>query len=115
MATIKLKAGVTCSWGASEAGAQTFGVVKSCRVTKRVKTAMMPDADGDTAAVAIYDETDEVSLNVYMAAAGTPPAMGATLTAGGIASTVLSADKAWESEGFKMLAVTATKWKNIVS
>ena len=112
-ATQKLKSGVTCVWGANGVSYTAKGIVERATVATDGQLRLMPDVDGETAAVVFFDNTDTLDLQIYCSSGATKPARGEPITAGGITGYVLNSAITWQAGDFQRMTIRANKWVNI--
>lgn len=112
MAVLIKPAGVTAVWGVVAETGDTFAEAKvqSMSVKHSAEQEPLPDKQGETTGLAIYDAKDELTVELIMETAITPPAIGADLVVGGVTGVVLNVEKKWENKGWKKLSVTGTKF-----
>lgn len=111
---IKLKSGVTVTWGIPSAQQQaSLGVVQSVRRKPNGKEKMYPDEDGDTAAVIYYDKGKQVVIEILCASSLTVPDRGDVLSHDSESYLVEDCEENWQSEDCQKITVTAKMWENV--
>lgn len=97
-------------------GQGSFGVsgsenlAQSKSVNKTADTAELRNKDGDVVGLAIYNEREEITLDVGVPSGGTLPAVGDTLE-GGIVTAVNTSES---NTAFKTASVTIVKYNSLV-
>lgn len=109
--TVSLKPGThTATWGIPSISGDTFatGKVLSMGVDTATEMEPLPDRFGETVGLALYDQKDELTIEI-ICESGTPePAIGGELVVDGIEGIVMGVSKKWENKGWKKLSVKAT-------
>ncbi len=112
MAVLIKPAGVTAVWGVVTAEGDTFAAAKvqSMSVKHGAEQEPLPDKQGETTGLAIYDAKDELTVEVIVETATPEPALGDALKVDAVEGIVLGSEKKWENKGWKKLAITGTKF-----
>lgn len=102
----------TAVWGAANIGTTTsYGTVVRCAVTKRAKQKPRLSNVGETVGVTIYDQSDEVELDVECNDAATLPAVGDAIQVDGLSGVVVTQpQRLWDREDYKKFRIRGTKW-----
>ena len=99
-------------WGATGAGTLSFGRVISCRKKKTVKQHEEPDEDGEVHSLVLYDQRQEVTLEVLAKLESSEPDVGTTLTVGGVVDLIVTeAETVWTRGDTVKYNVSA--WKTV--
>ncbi len=109
---IILKSGVTAEWGTGGIdGGAAYGIVTDCDHGIDGEQEPLPDANGETAGLALFDDRDEVEVSFLAKSDASMPARGDPITIAGVtAALFMSGRKVWEARGWKKLRFTLRKW-----
>ena len=114
--TYTIKGGSSVVWGSTEsvtAPATSMGTVIAHDVDSDAKYEPVENNMGAVTGIVIYDTETVVKLTIVAEAAATLPAMGDTLTVGGVSATVLKTASRAANKQTKKFEVTANKWANL--
>lgn len=113
---LKLKSGVTVTWGIPSARQHAaLGVVQSVRAGSVGKEKMYPGEDGDTAAVIYYDKGTTLTLEILAASNITAPVRGDVLTHNTSEKFLVeTCEQNWMAEDCQKCTVTCRAWTNVV-
>lgn len=107
----------TAVWGTSVtnmgagSAATAYGTVISCRVAKRAKQTPRLDTEGETVGLVVYDQNDQVDLEIEAAASASMPAIGDQLAIAGLTGVVaLEPETLYVRGGMKKFRLRGTKW-----
>ena len=109
-ATLKMKTGVTAVWGTSAAGDAGYGKVISARKRHTGEMEKLPDEDGETCGIVLFDESDELELVVMCKSTMTEPTRGNSIVISGVTGIILDFEINWEQKSVKKMSLNATKW-----
>jgi hypothetical protein len=115
MATMKMKAGVTAVWGASEVGDPGYGKVLSAKRAHAAEKDFVYDEDGETVGEIFFDEKDELEIGVICKSGMTNPTTGNSITIATLAGLIQDWDIAWENRSTKKLNIKATKFSSALA
>ena len=109
--TLKGK-GSQATWGIETATDDTFATaeVQSMERNRSAEQEPLLDKQGETTGVAIYDEKDELTIEVVVTTGTIEPEIGGDLKIDGVQGIVTGVDVKWENKSWKKLAVTGTKF-----
>lgn len=109
-ASIKLSTAIT--WGSTSAGTLTAGKILSCNKKSTVKQHEEADEDGEVHSLVLYDQREEVTLEVLATDTSTPPATGSVITVAGVTDLIVTeAEVVWQRGNTKKFNITA--WKSV--
>ena len=100
----------TATWGVPSIQGDTYaeGKVISMSVETSCEQEPLPDRYGETVGLAMFDEKDNLDIEIIVEQ-GTPmPAIGEALVIDGISGIVLSRSKKWENRGWMKFSCKAT-------
>jgi hypothetical protein len=100
-------------WGSSGAGALvTLGTVISCNKKSTVKQHEETDDNGEVHVLVLYDQREEVTLEILAGKEAVQPATGSTITIGGVTDLIVTeAETVWKRGDTKKFNVSA--WKSV--
>ncbi len=104
-------AGLTTALWSTDGETSTLGTVLSVRLVNTADREPLPSETGETEGFLLYDERDELELEIAMKSGATMPALGAALTVLGSAGKVLSAEKVRQYKQWTKIKVQATNFK----
>lgn len=100
-------------WGvASNGGAAGYGVVVSMETIKDALIQNETDEKGAVCRSVLYDERFRAMFCCQTAATTSPPALGASITVGGISGYVIHTEIVEQNTAFRKLRVTVEGYKN---
>lgn len=109
-AAIKYSAEVV--WGSSSAGTTEIGQIISCNRKSTAKQHEEPDESGELHSLVIYDQREEVTVEILAGATAAPPAIGDTFNMGGVTALIVTeAEVVWKRGDTKKINITA--WKSV--
>lgn len=99
--------GTSFEWGVPQKS--TYGTLRSYSARETAKSSEMPNEEGNTVALTVYDKKTEISLSVYAKQGAEPPKPGDVVTASdGKKIIVTDASKSWENEGRAQIEMSGT-------
>lgn len=100
-------------WGvASTGGASGYGVVVSMETIRDALVQNETDENGAVCRSVLYDERYRVMFCCQTAANTTPPALGASISVGGISGYVIHTEVVEQNTAFRKLRVTVESYRN---
>jgi hypothetical protein len=111
MARMKLKAGVTATWGTGEVAHTAFGIVTKASKKHGAERDKIADIDGDTVGVIYFDDNDAITLDIICKTGMAEPAAGDSISVMGIVAIVDDHELTWEQKATKKMSVSCSKWK----
>lgn len=109
-ASIKYSTDVT--WGATGAGTLSYGKILSCTRKLTAKQFEQADEDGELYSLVLYDQREEISLEVLAKATQTKPAIGDVITIDSVTDIIITeAEIAWKQGDTVKYNITA--WKSV--
>lgn len=115
MARMKLKSGVTATWGTSEVAHTAFGIVTKASKKHSAEKDKIGDIDGDTVGVIYFDENDAFTVDIICKASITEPAAGDNITLMGLTAIVDDHELTWEQKATKKMSVSCSKFKHALA
>lgn len=109
--TYTIKGGTQVIWGASPTS--ELGTVIAHDVDADAKYEVVENNMGAVTGIVIYDTETQVKLTIIAKAGSSAPAIGSTLTAGGVSGVVLKAATRAANKQLTKYEVTAHKWENL--
>ena len=109
--TYTIKGGSSVIWGV--AGTSTLGTVLSHDVDDSAQYEKVENQSGAVTGIVIYDTETVVKVSIVAVAAATRPAIGDTLTIGGVSGTVLKSSLKAANKQCVKFEVEANKWANL--
>lgn len=113
--TYTIKGGSSVVWGTRDAIAAPtgMGTLIAFDTDAEAKFEPVESEQGAVTGIVIYDTETTLKLTVVAASAGTLPAMGDTLTIGGVSGTVLKTARRAQNKSTVKFEVEAHKWANL--
>lgn len=106
-----IKGNSTITWGAGTGAA--LGKVQSASKKTGSDKIELLDENGEVFTVVYFNEKKECQFEAIALSAATLPAIGDTITIGGVSSCLVdSIEEKWDNKTAKMFTVTATKYLN---
>lgn len=110
--SVEIKLSTAVTWGSSGAGTVSAGKIISCNKKSTVKQHEDADEDGEVFSLVLYDQRQEVTLEILATNVSTEPAIGSTISAGGVVDLIVTeAETVWQRGNTKKFNVTA--WKSV--
>lgn len=106
-----IKGGSQVIWGTSPTS--ELGTVIAHDVDADAKYEVVENNMGAVTGIVIYDTETQVKLTIIAKAGSSAPAIGTTLTAGGVTGVVLKAAVRAANKQLTKYEVTAHKWDNL--
>lgn len=99
-------------WGSSGAGTVSAGKIISCNKKSTVKQHEEPDEDGEPYSLVLYDQREEVTIEILAGKTATQPATGSTITVAGVTDIIVTeAETVWKRGDTKKFQVSG--WKSV--
>ena len=114
--TYTIKGGSSVVWGSQSAvtaPATSMGTVIAHDVDADAKFEPVENNQGAVTGIVIYDTETVVKLTVVATSTAALPAMGDTLTVGGVSATTLKTAMRAQNKATTKFEVTAHKWANL--
>lgn len=112
--SVAIKLGTDLVWGTKGtggAGTSTLGKILSCSSKSGGKEFEQEDEDGQTYSLILYDDREEITLEVLAAAAAVKPARGSLATIAGVTDAiVIDSEVKWQAGQTKKIAVSLRKY-----
>lgn len=112
--SVSIKLSDEVVWGASGAGsgASSYGKVITCNKKSTVKQHEEQDEDGEPFSLVLYDQREELTLEILAGKTAVQPALGATITIGGVTDVIITeAETIWKRGDTKKFQVSG--WKSV--
>lgn len=107
-----IKGNNTITWGSGSAGGS--GKVQSSTRKLGTDKVELVDENGEVFSVVYFNAKNECEFEAILLSAVTLPAIGDTITIGGIALCLVdSIEEKWTNNNAKMFTIRATKYANI--
>jgi len=110
--TFTILNGADVGWG-TEAD-HTEGTVLDSNVEDSALFEKIENRQGAVTGVVIYDTETACTITILAAAAADKPAVGSTISIGGVSAFVMKSGITAGNKTTKKIAVTANKWTNCV-
>lgn len=114
--TYTIKGGSSVVWGSGDsitAPATSMGTLIAFDTDVDAKFEPVESSTGAVTGIVIYDTETVLKLTVVASSTGALPAMGDTLTVGGVSGTVLKTARRAANKTTVKFEVTANKWANL--
>lgn len=108
-------AGLTTALWSTDGESSTLGTVLNVRLVNTADREPLPSETGETEGFLLYDERDELEIEVAMKSGATMPTLGGSITILGAAGKVLSAEKLRTYKQWTKIKVQATHFKALSS
>lgn len=115
--TATIKGDNTVLWGVrGQAGSMVTGILQRVRDQLTGEMVEVPDEDGFTVAVVLFNHKNECEVEVLVKTSFPTFARGDIITIAGHSNCiVLEMEKTWEGKGVAKYSVKATAWAGITS
>lgn len=87
------------------------GRVVRCSIASSGEEVMLSTSLGEDDGMVMFNDKDELDIEMIYTTAVTPPSRGDAFTLGGVTGYVLNVTKNWEYKGWRKITVKATDWK----
>lgn len=105
-----IKLGQDIVWGTTGAGTSSLGKILSLDRKSTAKTHEQEDENGELYSLVVYDQREEVTVEILAKPAVTLPAIGAAVTIAGITDMlVMDASEKWATSQGKKISLTLMK------
>lgn len=114
--TYAIYGGASVVWGATDAitaPATSMGTLTAFDTDADAKYEALENNQGAVTGLVIYDTETVLKLTIVAASAAVLPAMGDTLTIGGVSGTVLKTARRAANKATVKFEVEAHKWANL--
>lgn len=114
--TYTVKGGSSVVWGTRDAitaPATSMGTLIAFDTDSEGKYEPVESDQGAVTGIVIYDTETTLKLTVVASSTATLPAIGDTLTVGGVSATVLKASTRASNKSTKKFELEAHKWANL--
>ena len=114
--TYVIKGGSSIVWGSRDsvtAPATSMGTVIAFDTDVAAQFEKIENEQGAVTGIVIYDTETTLKLTVVASSTATLPAMGDTLTVGGVSATVLKCGRKAGNKATVKFEVEATKWAGL--
>lgn len=108
--------GAKVEFGTSNAGLPaTYGTLLSASTDTQAKSVEVPNPDGQTVDVVIYDETTTISLTCLFKTdmGDTAPKVGDSVTVDSITGIITGVKHDWSNSALRQMTLSATSWKHL--
>jgi hypothetical protein len=108
---VNIKLGSDIVWGSSTAGTLVCGKILSCNSESGGKEFEQEDEDGETYSFILFDDREEIDVEVLAKTAQAKPARGVELAIAGVTAAIVtkSAEK-WQAGQTKKFAISFRKY-----
>lgn len=109
--------GAKVEFGTSNAGLPaTYGTLLSASNDTQAKYVEVPNPDGQTVDLVIYDETTTISLTcLFKTDMGAAPKAGDSVTVDGITGIITGIKHDWSNSALRQMTLSATSWKHLTA
>lgn len=109
--------GAKVEFGTSNAGLPaTYGTLLSASTDTQAKSVEVPNPDGQTVDLVIYDETTTISLTcLFKTDMGTAPKVGDSVTVDDITGIITGVKHDWSNSALRQMTLSATSWKHLTA
>lgn len=107
--------GAKVEFGTSNAGLPaTYGTLLSASTDTQAKSVEVPNPDGQTVDVVIYDETTTISLTcLFKTDMTAAPKVGDSVTVDSITGIITGIKHDWSNSALRQMTLSATSWKHL--
>lgn len=109
--------GAKVEFGTSNTGLPaTYGTLLSASTDTQAKSVEVPNPDGQTVDLVIYDETTTISLTcLFKTDMTAAPKVGDSVTVDGITGIITGVKHDWSNSALRQMTLSATSWKHLTA